>query len=220
MNFHVNLKTLALLCALPLSHAFAAKPANPAMPASLEEKFAGIDAMSDHEVLSKPLTMFQGMAERLLEVSKEDFKDNFPQVLALKVKEAERERLNNKYALMCTEIESCNDYVRKYNLKAQCERLRYQIDASAIEANKVIKSLIVSEAVPLEAYHYQIRRLNVFQNQAALLQAQKETEKAEWQQKEIQWQQERQSLLAQLAEYQPGQQIEGASHVPTGLSQR
>jgi len=203
MNIHTQIKTLALLCALPLSSSFAAQPADP-----LQAKLAAIDAMSDHEVLSAVASHSQEIAERCLVNAKNELKQD--PFLASKVskKEAKAERLSHKDWATRKEFELCDDNNRKQYLQAHRDSFANQFDAAQQEAQEAGDSLAGNQLD--SAYNYQVRRLNVYQHHATLLLAKNE----KLQQKEIQWQhekvqlqqdkaqlqQEKQSLLAQLQE--------------------
>jgi len=229
MNIHTQITTLALLCALPVSNSFAAKPA-PA-PRSLEAKLAAIDAMPDHEILSSVMPSSQEDSEQCLVDAKNDLKqDPFLAANQLPKKEAKGNRLVHKYWAALNELESCNDHDQKQYLQAQCDGFKAQCAAALKEAQETTNSLCVNQTMPGDAYNYQTRRSNISQFHASLLLAQKEKlqqEKAQlqqkeiqWQTKESQWQQEKQSLLAQLRGYQlleDGQQIEGMPHAPGGV---
>jgi len=229
MNIHTKFKTLALLCALPLSNTFAAQEAVP--PNSLEAKLAAIDAMPDHQILSSVWPRSQERAEQLLMDEKNTFKhDSFLATSQSAKKEAKVHRLVHKYWATHKEFESCNDQAKKQYLQAQRDGFDAQCSAALKEVQETANSLIVNQTMPVAAYNYQVRRLNVYCSHALLLLAKNEKiqqEKDQLQQKEMQWQQEKvqlqqekQSLLAQLRGYQlleDGQQIEGMPHAPGGV---
>jgi len=226
MNIHTQIKTLALLCALPLSNSFAAQAAPG--PNSLEAKLAAIDAMSDHEILSSIVPRSQENAEYWLVDSKNYLKqDPFLATSQLPKKEAKAQRLVHKYLATDKEFESCNDHAQKQYLKAQRDGFNAQCVAANKEIQEAGNSIIVNQTMPIAAYSYQVRKLSVYQSHASLLLAQKEKiqqEKEKLQQEkdqlQIQWQQREQSLLAQMRGYQlfeDGLQIEGMPHAPGGV---
>jgi len=224
MNIHIQITTLALLCALPLSNSFAAQPN------SLEAKLAAIDAMPDHEMLSMVMPRSQENAEQLLMDEKNELKQDPFAANQLPRKEAKIDRLMRKYWATRKELELCNDNAQKQYLQAQRDGFDAQHHAARKEAQEAASSLIVNQTMPLAAYNYQISKLNVFELQASLLLAQKEKlqqkeislqqEKTQLQQEKDQLQQREQSLLAQLKGYQlleDGLQIEGMPHAPGGV---
>jgi len=229
MNIHTQLKILALLCALPLSNSFAAKPAPP--PNSLEAKLAAIDAMSDHEIVSMVMPSSQENTEQLLMDAKNDLKqDPFLAANQLPKKDAKVHRLAHKYWITHKEFESCNNNAQKQYLQAQRDGFNAQCDAAHKEVQEASSVLSVNQAMLMDAYNYQIRSSNVYQLHASLLLAKNEKlqqEKDQLQQKEAQLQQDKaqsqqreQLLLAQLRGYQlleDGQQIEGMPHAPGGV---
>jgi len=230
MNIHTQLKTFALLCALPLSNSFAAKPAPP--PNSLEAKLAVIDAMSDHEILGSVIPRFQENAEQWLVDAKTNLKhDPFFAANQLPKKEVKVYRLEHKYWTTNKELELCNDNAQKQYLRAQRDGFYAQYDAVQQEEQEAASSLIVNQAMPAAAYNYQVRRLGVYQLHASLLLAQKEKLQQEndqlqqkemlWQAKEAQLQQREQSLLAQLQEYKKlgnGQRITASADLSAEAS--
>jgi len=222
MNIHTQLKTFALLCALPSSNSFAAQEA--VQPNSLEAKLAAIDAMPDHEILSVVMPKSQELAEQWLMDVKNDLKqDPFLAVNQFPKKQAKAHRLAHKYCATRNELESCHNNAQKQYLQAQCDGFEAQCAAALKEVQETTNSLIVKQTIPLAAYNYQVIRSSMYELQASLLLAKNER----LQQKEIQWQQEKdqlqqreQSLLAQLKGYQlleDGLQIEGMPHAPGGV---
>jgi len=218
MNIHTQLKTLALLCALPLSNSFAAQAAQAAVHLnSLEAKLAAIDAMPDHEILSMVAPRSQENAEQLLVNWKDELKQD-PLIAAsqLAKRDAKVYRIVHKYWATHKELELCDDNAQKQYLKAQRDGFNAQCNAANKEMQVAAYSLSVNQTMPIAAYNYQVTRLSVYQLHAALLLAKNE----KLQQKEIQLQQKEQSLLAQLRGYQlfeDGQQIEGMPHAPGGV---
>jgi len=211
MNIHTQFKTLALLCALPLSNSFAAQPN------SLYAKIAAIDAMPDHEILSIVMPRTHENAEQCLVDCKNDLKqDPFLNANQMPKKHAKVKRLVHKYWVTNKELELCNDNAQKQYLQAQRDGFDAQFAAAKKEEQETLNSLIVNQTMPLATYNYLTRRFNVFQCHASLLLAQKE----KLQKEQSQLQQEKQSLLGQLKGYQlleDGQQIEGMPHAPGGV---
>jgi len=220
MNIHTQITTLALLCALPLSHSFAAQPAQ---PNSLEAKLAAIDAMPDHEMLGSVMPISQESAEYRLMDAKDELKQDHFAANQLPKKDVKVQRLSHKYWTARNELESCNNNAQKQYLQAQSGGFNAQCGAACKEAQETASTLCVNETMPLAAYNYQVRRSSVYQLHAALLLAKNEKiqqEKDQLQQKEMLWQQNEQSLLAQLKGYQlleDGLQIEGMPHAPGGV---
>jgi len=239
MNIYTQFKIFALLCALPLSSTFAAKPAQShekceqtTAPNSLEDKLAAIDAMSDHDILCAVLPAPLEYCQRLLVKNMKIFKDcsAAPQTNVLATSEAKKVRLLHKNHVTYNEFEACLDNERKQQLQQQCSSFDVQYNAAKNEVQRVANSFNVNNTIPIPLYNYVIARLDVYSTQASLFRAQKEEEKSQWQtektqllKRETQLQQEKTQLLAQLQGYKllkDGPQIEGVPNVPGGIKQK
>jgi len=204
MNIHTQIKTLALLCTLPLSNSFAsqalsaeASAKEEVKPHSLEAKLAAIDAIPDHEMLSMVVPVSQERAEQWLMEAKNELKqDPFFAANQLPKKHAKTYRLAHKYWATHNELELCND--NQY-LKAQRDGFGAQCNVAGEESQETASALRVNQTMPLSAYNYQLKKSNVYQFHASLLLAKNEKlqqKESLWLQKEMQWQR-KESLLQQ-----------------------
>jgi hypothetical protein len=209
-------KALTLLCTILLSSlSFAAAPAPQARP-SLEDQLAIIDAMDDAEIVCKVVPTSQDYAEQLLAHDKRIFQEqNSSYAKEFTKQEAQHFRLNHQWWALVKEIDGCGDNARRNHLQAKQREITAKHAVSVAEMQKYADSLRSGNMVTLEAFNYQVNKLNVFQSHAALLLAQKETEKKQLQQRE-------QALLTEnknLRNFNDGPQIEGVPNVPGGPKQ-
>jgi hypothetical protein len=155
-----------------------------------------IDAMDDAEIVCKVVPTSQDYAEQLLAHDKRIFQgqDNAC-AKGLTKHQAKYLRLGHQWWAINKEIEGCGDHERRNHLQAQQDEISAKYAISDAESQKYADSLRSGNMMPLDAYIYHAYKSNIFQWHASLLLAQKE--KAE---KEIQWLQEKQALLAQLKE--------------------
>jgi hypothetical protein len=190
-------KALTLLCTISLSSlSFAAAPAPQARP-SLEDQLAILAAMDDKEIVCKVLPTSQDYAEQSLADDKRTFQEQDSACAKEFTKqEAQHFRLNHQWWALEKEIDGCGDNARRNHLQAKQREITAKHAVSVAESQKYADSLIFDNTVPLDAYNYQGYQSCVFQIHASLLLAQKE----KLEQKEIQWLQEKQALLAQLKE--------------------
>jgi len=196
MYIERKLTHLVLLYSLSVLHLFGSQPP---LPAALQAEFTTIDGMSDHEILCTAAPMTQENAEKWLGQSKQDFKECINQELeAFNRSYVTLVRITHKYARANKMLESCSDYALHQQLHTHCCKLKAEQDAYIDQAQQTTQSLIKGKMISLSAYSYSVKMLNVHVSQVSILRAQKE----KLEQEQAQWQQERQSLLTKLKNYQ------------------
>jgi len=212
MNIHSSFKNFIVLCALSLSYAFAAQPAQPPVPASLQAPFAAIE--TDDDILIKVYPCDQSTAERGLERTKQEFRrcSGDQTIVSLVSAHKNALRAGHKYCVAEKEMQSCNDPVVRQQLQSCLDYLDLQRYAVYNNGQKDVDFLTKDGRMLVSAYNYRTAQVGVLRFQASILLVQKEKAEA-------QWQQEKQTLQAQLRGYQllvDGRQIEGMPNVPGG----